>query len=137
VIAAVVLVGIGATLPPPIAFPVTVLLLLLIVLPGAFGIWLRLRWTDRALDEFGGVPMPGLLGLAGYDIESDPEAVGLSAKEFVQQVESQENPGKRGAVPRTSRTEGSGSTGGSVCAVCGALTPGPDSTHCRMCGAIL
>ena len=40
---------------------------------GVAGVWISLANTRRAIDDFGGRPMNGILGWLGYDIEPDDE----------------------------------------------------------------
>jgi hypothetical protein len=130
-----VILGIGLTFPPSVALEAIVLALVFFLPLSAIGIWLRLTWTERAIDEFDGAPMPGILGIAGVDIEPDPGD--LSAKQLVQQVEQAENPGRRtpGAAEAPPLVHEEPNT--KRCASCGASTTGSGSSYCRVCGGAL
>ncbi|MCI4363058.1 MAG: hypothetical protein L3K13_01955 [Thermoplasmata archaeon] len=132
-----IILGIGSTLPPTAAFGATALALLIVVPLSAVGIWLRLARTERAVEDFDGIPMPGILGLAGLDIDEDDDPDALSARQFVQQVDRAENPGARGRASPDAAAPHPDSSTGKKCPECGAITPGTSSKYCRVCGSVL
>ena len=62
----------AAILPPPL-YPLIGLVALLSFPLGAISVWAHLSVIDRAIDDYGGTPMPGIWGWLGYDVTPEDE----------------------------------------------------------------
>ena len=112
------------------------------------GFLLNIWWVQRAVDNYGGSPFPGLLGLLGVEIlsDDDPEELWHEAAWNAHPLTPGATSGPPGTWPRPSQSPegaslGSGpsvATAATVssrrCAKCGAFTDGAGSSFCRVCG---
>ena len=134
VIAAIVLVS-GVSFA--VSFVIVVGLLELLILG------LYIAWVVHAVNTYGGVPFPGILGLMGVEVV-DAERIDRPTNGWPGK------PGWEGAVsapPTLSTTPPRLAKEGvlsakippgnvrRVCLRCGAVTEGQDSEYCRACGA--
>jgi len=106
---------------------VGVILAIVFAMFGLIAYWMNIVWMDRAMDDFDGVPAPGLWGVLGVDIipdETDVEGVFEPRRDF----DTRERP----LAPSRAR-----SVARKGCPKCGAVTEGVDSKFCRVCGGPL
>lgn len=106
--------------------PAVILFGIILIPAYAVGVY----WVRNAVDQYGGVPMPGMLGLFGVNIEEDddddddrdgdatPKAWQGSGGRLIDKDDPADPDARR-------------------CPKCGAITVGTDSAYCRACGASL
>jgi hypothetical protein len=91
--------------------------------------------TRRAMDDFGGTPCPGVLGVVGVDILPD-EGFRTLAQDEADRRRFNPTLAERGRSTRP--TSSASPTAPAVnhrgCSQCGAVTAGADSKFCRVCG---
>jgi len=123
----------GALGPTGIAFVILLGVIGLVIVGAALG------WANRAVAEFGGAPMPGLLGALGFNVVADPPgsafgsvggATGGGGSTFPRGAPT----GPPAAGPRPPASPVGRRTS---CGKCGTTTVGAGSSYCRGCGSRL
>ncbi len=135
VVAILLFAFIAIVLVSAIGWPAASGLLILVALALLAGFGLTYVWVRRAVDEFGGTPMPGILGVMGADIEPDEPSSTRRLDLDLDDPSPPELPPRLN--PDDDRVALSPPARSPICARCGARTSEPGSMFCRVCGAEL